>query len=204
MKKILFFSLLLFSIFTFPKDTYALDFTTNDMTITVDSEQTLRDYCYYTYNQNDTLTFLALFNHEADNNNYYVCVTSYNQGPWVYISSGSPVINGPDDLTYYYFDKITFETIVPPDVSSKNWVESIIYTNVDIYFLGGRPIFTANFTFQDIIDYYDNYVPPVVQEEVTMGDVILSFLLGIIALLPLLIPLILVINLCSDMLFGRK
>lgn len=161
MKKSLFLILLILSIFIFTDNVSALSFTaTNGQEYTVDSEEKLLDYCYFTYIKDTNYANYNFLLGKTSTGAYKFIlytssslVTHYNNAQiLIYPKSSS----SRDTYSYYEFN--TSYAFTSNSTSSNTAVKTIIYALNDIYTGWSPPFdttsFVANTSVADIESRY--------------------------------------------------
>lgn len=136
MKKYLFILMGVLSIFFFDNSVNALSFTVNDVEYTVDSEEKIFDYCYYTYIKGT----------EYSNSKFLLTVKGSfikflytNLEGSFYNSSGYLRFSIKDSSELLSYNSITFALrttgyeITNTSTSSNTSIDSVSFSNVDIF-----------------------------------------------------------------------
>ena len=165
MKKLFIIVSIVFSIFLVSDEVFALEYEVNGNTYTVNTDEKLIDYCYFTYVKSNSS--VKVFSVEKTGGGSYYCyvdtrdlIIHYHASSnfWVFekTNSGSIV-----DINYYSFR--SDYSFVGQGSFNKNYTQypNILFSNVNWYSRwtnGAYPIYYSSDDLQDIEDKYN--IPP--------------------------------------------
>lgn len=223
MKKLFIISIFLCIIF-FPKDTFALDYQVNGTTYQVDSEETFRDYIYYTY-INGTNYGQFLISKTINNQIYFVIIpksssdkiiNDYNIGSrFRVVSDFTPTFSSYYALTFSNYQDTSNWSYYTNDWSNENYDDWLPSKNASrlvyypTYYLSQNSVFTSfkeksgNYTFEDITNKYVVEEPE--EEEVSnMFECSIELIKQFIVYIPVLLTLYVVFDIVGDILPLRR
>lgn len=221
-----FLILLFLCFFLFPKNTFALSFTANEQEYQVVDTESLRDYIYFHYINDLNVSpnhFFTLFSLQSGGTKYYVSIPDnntymYDRGNynpdfiWFGLQNNqttTPVCTKNIRFDDNFTEIGTGRSCYSPTASAYQNVVLFYHPNIyndDTFNLNLKT--QSNYTYQSIYDkYYNSQVEPEPEpseEEVNMFDVVSTFLVQFINILPFIIPFILIMNLICRMLFNER
>ena len=226
--------LILLSLFLLiPLNTNALSFTDcNNISHNVDSAETLVDYNYFTYKYNNNYYPNAMacrfYFYSYDNTNRMQCLFSHDIDPvfiyqnsahtrvafWFY-NSNNNLVSGNEVTIYNTLGcNNDFTSCYPGTPQSGTYMSNdglMFYPNLYINSSNTLTLdlSSTSYTMDSIQQKYNcssspSPSPSPTDEEVSMFNVVETFLIQFINILPFIIPFILIMNLVCRMLFNER